>query len=1015
MTATQGCDTCNKSTLSLVLLRPSPIAKITALKPPGSDAVISDDATMAGLLPARLPTESRFALRMLRSGYVHVYIPTPPAGIKNWLVYRVTEQADLVEQKSEWFAQPDKNVKCPKPSHNAMGMKLLNIPQAHKISEIWIAYSANLWNETLRGKNKANPKVMQRISLKGGSPNTFQPTAANLKSKVLECALTDLRINKSTDHDFPFTSVAGSVDKLAENLTRAAACHPKTKGKEMAVVLRDPVGIATELNALRLRRNDLMEQFLTKPENRQPLEVNKIIHLLKNNVIAKADEDALAQVVPLRTKSAYEKSHYPTGTTWQALTREEKALHASNFEKGNWLGKLIARPALNALSADDVGRVLLPDYEARATAWGEQQAEKDWKKFNEFYDESQRSTWESSFEKTVQTQHLDPLYRFEEDWDGMLHDASLLAYFASHFDERVSQSVIEASRHGCCAGSAYMREVSGAFNPEPKTAAARKTFEAQLDADVTKPDALLLRALFANQADLWETMESSTGKRDKVYDFMKGLIGEFTAQKTNGGKIPLSPSLARKLAWLTEANMGYALGIVGTASAVAMQGVVEYWAKFKASAAAPPKVDPKILSRLRRAEGMALIHRACEEALKGPAKGMKVPVLLTANVSVETLVQIKRGRGEMLSIRQIRNLTRKGQVSIGILTDTETMKALDVAPDKAVHELATKGSGAVLINEQSIQLKGQIVAHAAAEGTMLTLPVSRFLPLYEKQLLEAAAAPAQFRTWIGQIAKAATTGTAVREIRSVTMSMDGRLAIGSMIVQGLGVYNGLMDYMAAADTDKRTDALLSIADGTAGVLGGAAEFGAKWAEVRLGEAAERSAGLAFGRAVAAGMGVAGNIVNAWMCVRAAGRLSEDGHQDLARGMNRGAFLFVLGSVPLTLQFAHALTLFAIRRGIVAGGMVLAEQQLGKIVAARIGTAALGLTVPGVGWALTAVAVGQTIYIVVNTPTPIETWLKSCYFGKPESGGTKRKSWQEEDKAWKALQNDVKDASQKEAA
>lgn len=99
MTTTQGCNTCNKSTLSLLLLRPSPVAKMRELTLPGAEAVASDAAVMAGLLPARLPTESRFALRLLRAGYVHVYIPIPPAGVKNWLVYRVTEQADLVEQK----------------------------------------------------------------------------------------------------------------------------------------------------------------------------------------------------------------------------------------------------------------------------------------------------------------------------------------------------------------------------------------------------------------------------------------------------------------------------------------------------------------------------------------------------------------------------------------------------------------------------------------------------------------------------------------------------------------------------------------------------------------------------------------------------------------------------------------------------------------------------------------------------------------------------------------------------
>ena len=66
---------------------------------------------------------------------------------------------------------------------------------------------------------------------------------------------------------------------------------------------------------------------------------------------------------------------------------------------------------------------------------------------------------------------------------------------------------------------------------------------------------------------------------------------------------------------------------------------------------------------------------------------------------------------------------------------------------------------------------------------------------------------------------------------------------------------------------------------------------------------------------------------------------------------------------------------------------------------------MGLTVPGLGWALTVVAVGQMIYVVVNTPTPFQNWLKGCYFGKPDSDAPTRKSWEEEEAALKKLQQE----------
>ena len=263
-TPADTCDTCHKSTLSLLLLRPSPVAKAAPLKAAGSDSVASDAGLMSGLLPARLPTESRFALRLLRAGYVHVYIPAPPPGMKHWLVYRVTGQADLIAEKNPQFGDPAAGIACTRKIHNPSGPKLLDIPQAHKIPEIWIAYSANLWSDTLRNKNKANPKAMQKISVAGGAPNTFKPTVDNLKSKVLECALPRLTVAGATDHDFAFNSLVDQTGSLATSLEKAAACHAKTKGKELAVVLRDPVGVATELNALRLQRNDIAQQAIAK-------------------------------------------------------------------------------------------------------------------------------------------------------------------------------------------------------------------------------------------------------------------------------------------------------------------------------------------------------------------------------------------------------------------------------------------------------------------------------------------------------------------------------------------------------------------------------------------------------------------------------------------------------------------------------------------------------------------------------------------------------------------------------
>ena len=208
MTEFNGCDKCNRSSLSLLLLRPSPVSLDTqlGLAMDGVNKVKSDLTLMKGLLPTRKPTESRFVLRFLRPGFLHVYYKNPVATAPDWQVFRITNDADLIPESDALFAQKDVDFKCSDKQHNPTGMKLLNIPQAHKVEKIWIAFSANLWSDKLRAKNKENEAVMQPIMLGGASPNTFKPSAADLRLRVLECGIDRWTVSA---HEFPFVSLTG--------------------------------------------------------------------------------------------------------------------------------------------------------------------------------------------------------------------------------------------------------------------------------------------------------------------------------------------------------------------------------------------------------------------------------------------------------------------------------------------------------------------------------------------------------------------------------------------------------------------------------------------------------------------------------------------------------------------------------------------------------------------------------------------------------------------------------------
>jgi hypothetical protein len=364
-----------------------------------SAAVVSDPADTAGILPSHAITQSRYGLRLLRQGYVHIYIANPPPRMKHWIVYRVTADADLVAENNALFSQPDASVVCFTTGHNETGLKLANIPQAHKISDIWIAWSATLWSDALRKQNKANPAVMQQISLRAASPNTFVPTNASLRSKVLECALTTMKVDGNTDHDFPFTSLHASVPRLVDNLQRAAKCHPETTGKEVAVVLRDPVGIAAELNALRLRRNDLIKKDVAKPEVAHPLNSYNTIKTLRDQIVGQSHLESFTQVAPLRTRAAFDAQQWPADTEWHPMSAEEQTKLAASVPAAMVGYKQLFQNA-------KMGRVIYPDHEARSRKWAHEKAEETWEDIAPFIDEAARRQWVTDFNTRMRTEHF---------------------------------------------------------------------------------------------------------------------------------------------------------------------------------------------------------------------------------------------------------------------------------------------------------------------------------------------------------------------------------------------------------------------------------------------------------------------------------------------------------------------------------------------------------------------------------------------------------------------------------
>jgi hypothetical protein len=1011
-----GCDACNKSSLSLLLLRPSPLAKDPQLAPAGSEHIgVDEQGLIGGLVPAEPLTESRYALRLLRAGYVHVYIPAPPPGMQKWLLYSVTDNADLIEADNPVFAQRPAPTACSRDDHNATGMRLLRIPQAHKITEIWIAYSANLWNKKLRAEHQAHPEqVMQRLDLSSplSNPGTFKPTVEALKSRVLECGLSQLTVNGATDHDFPFVTLASQVEALAEQLSNAASGHPDTTGKELAVVLRDPVGLAAELNALRLRRYEQVEQYVLQPQVRQPMEVNRLILTLKNNLMADVDQRSLDAVSPLRYEAAYKASTVPEGTQWQLLSDEQRQVLLKSASSDSWLSNQLMSGYKHAFGRHDLGRVIYPDHQARAAAWAKAEVEKTWATMTDFYDEAQREQWQRDFEADLQRLHMDSLARYEADWNRALTAPALFDYFTQHFDPEDCNERMEQLRTGCSSGTQYLQEAVLVFAPESYTDAPTKTFEAQLDADITEPNAIMLRALAGNQKSLIDVLIDD--KRDRTFDFMKGLLGEYLETKNHLGQTPLPPRLAKTVSWLSNMTLSMSLGLVGVLASTALSASTRLFTEngygnYRGA-------DPKALARLNRAQGMALIHRASQEVLEAALneRTFKVPVVIMASCDSQTAAQIMRSRGQPLKRQQVRDLQRQGTVQLALFTDSDTLRDLHANPGQLRDEIA-KSAHSVAINEQAHHYKNLAVQNAST-GTVLTLPLARFEKFYAAHRLQVAKAPALMEQWL-QLRMKLASSTTVEAGRRALLSIDGRLAIGSMIVQWLGVMAGVREFaVSGQDPMRERDAWLNIANGASCFLGGFFELSTvAWRarlELTVGAAGVNSSVLLPAlRSAAFGMGVAANILSAWISFNEAQKLREKGYGELAHSMRRSGFIFILGALPLMLVTADLAAKSFVKAGVVAAGNKVV-QQLAKAAAARLGTAAIGLTVPGVGWALTLVAVGQTVYVVMNISGPMQHWLSGCYFGTNKwwkIDVPKRDSWEDEEAAFEQAMKEMNES------
>lgn len=1025
MAEEKPCKICKKSSLSLLLLRPVPITKEAGLQPDGSHVLNSDAKLVEGLLPKRLPTESRFVLRLLREGYVYIYVEDPPAGFKKqWLIYRIAFNGDVIPEESPSFSAAPYEA-CSRSDHNPQGAILVEIPQAHFLigKELNIAFSANLWNDTIKTRSveklKAEKKSAKEKAKEGeyklwqtfvlgeeNQPNTFKPSVENLGQYVLECAIPRYNFQKMQASEDMFVTqiwptgerqtkqlkeaakrgkpmAALELECLAKQMADAASRHPQTKGKELAIVLADPAGIVAELNNLRLLRQRLEQAEIEKPENLHPLKSIAAIDGLKQIVVNKKEFAGFETVCPLRTKAAFDRQRWPQGTEWLPLSEEEKAEYKKRAAQAGIVdvvnqeiqvpkGLTIRWPLGGGnqpeVSKKEWGRVVYPDAEKRIANWARDAIKRSWSVYTPFYDDEKRRKWLSEFEKMMKDRHGNVLERYEMDWITAREAPEFAAHFASHFhskDPNDPKKVVSS-------GEIYASENKRCTLPIPCTKGeVLKRYIKLFEFDINDEQAIALRAIVGNQQSVIELISQQLagdpggeGMRDKTYDFLKGVLGEYK-----------DTQFVKKYSWISDVLAGFSFGTV-TAGMGALMDMAVHHPQLVAEGQAGMNRFNALMNKLNF---MAGIQHGIEYSV-GALKGLplKTPLLISMRIPVDEALDVERARGKATGTSRTR-LKRKRKenrlmIKAWLLTTVEDFKTANGDLHKV---LLDPNSGQVSMNTKIVTIA----------GASITMTEEMFLRLSAETSALSAKGIDAVRSVVDSVRSVGKgSGT---QIQAVTLKAEGRLAIGSILIQALGWYNGMKQMEKAGTLEELNDAWYGVFDSMAGALGGVMELWYVAAEAstlaRLGEeAVGKSWFLGSLRVVGGIAGAAGGLINAISLIGKGKNASQKSYVTASKTYYVAAAAFTGTAVTSGLGAAGAIADVAVKRGV---GGALAEG-----VAARLGARgalftaeALGLgisaTVSGVGIVLLGVGIMAQLFAMLATPSELQAWMSRSYFGQ----------------------------------
>ncbi|MDP9901884.1 T6SS effector BTH_I2691 family protein [Variovorax ginsengisoli] len=986
MTDCKKCD--NKAGLSILLVRPTAISTDDAFAPPEAAKLLPHEPSVTALkLPAL--KQNRHALRMLRrGGFVYAwYTKRPRQLVNDWQVFRVHESGALIPASQvNWADQKCKFACNAKDSHpHDLRTLCIQLPHNHldSIGPVWIGFSMNWWNNGMRERVRKDPAAAGMVCIDplaelGGVKNAFKADAFLIQQHVADFALRVLDhggvkqginlVDGGTSSATPFYDAEGDKSYrqaagLVAVMQKQAAQHPKTKGKEFVLAIPDPVGLAADLNGIRMAKDDANQQTWNSTEawTRSEACYGTLEGLRKALTVA-----GMIQSREWATAASENQ--------WNGIKHRVHGMY-------EW------SPDVSGAYANDgsrAGHMRPVGPEATRTSdriktRGVMFGRRNWERITDQLDMDSYNGWPAK-RASIEKQLADALAPYEADWLAAIDSNAFRAYFKTHFDaDDAAELTARVSSGLIYAGESYI-----AHFPQP---AVRQHTERWtgiiLDKDIEDPAAIALRGFYGNQrsvitkvkallvgnADRGATAaKDGQGEisdiRDKSYDVLKGIV---------------THDLGKSLNWLHPRLMAFSAGGLAASATGVFQLMAMAGGKSPAPASGSIKKYQAMLPGL--CAGARQLELAVEATRPGGNKAvLSTVVRLKTRVSVDVALSVLGGYATRDALRKTIVTAQGNTVELEVLTDIKT--ALEI------HEghLRPETVPGQRVNVAHI---GGAAAKSLEDVQMQSARLNRTHALTPEEVAEV------MRRQATQKDLGLTT-------------IDGRLAVGAMIVQFLGLYQGVPQLLSELnksqrDQDKLAEAALGVADSVGGFVGAAAERLAAAHKSSLlmraaggEELVEASTRIAVLRTAAAITGVLGAGINAYLMALKAEGAQKEGDANSGAGYIYSSRLFVGIGVSNGIMAADAATKGMVTRAI-AKHVVLRLAGAAATEAAVAGTAGVvASVVSGVGIVLLVAGVATYVYAVVSERDSYMRWAGRCYFGKDT---VKRFGKASEEEAW----------------